>query len=418
LLYDEIETVMQGNGSQEMLDGILALFDGFRDDMTAMATSLESRVQSMLLDPQTVLDELDGVGTASSLAAVLPELMRDMNTNSETVLANTVTISSTSADAGNTGDGTVLTDKELDGVSAPGNGLAAVWWYKGLDSELAPESDTITLTCSQDNPTDGTGSGQEVFSLVTRNTEQTNRLDWHPEGAKESKTVYTAESGVLVSNGTMESFSGNIPVGWTLDNGTSGTHVFAESSTVYRGSTALRFSGDGSQALIGLSQDVSPASLVPRKKYLVAAYIAGEASTVAGTLTISFAGTGYTAASSEKIEMDETALSAQTSYGLEYFWITMPDTIPSDWELKMEVSGTLTNAKNVYVDSVMMIEATWAAGVALVVVPGATDFIRGDRFTVPVANDNAGYFQTFFRRAFGYQLPSASSPSIDDSLAH
>jgi len=140
----------------------------------------------------------------------------------------------------------------------------------------------------------------------------------------------------------------------------------------------------------------------------------------AGTLEISFAGTGYTAASSEKISIAPGSYTA--TYSLYNFFINMPAFIPADFEIVVKVTGTMTNLKNVYIDSLALGPVQWHGGVGITVVAGGTRFRRNDRFTWTIANTDAGVFQTAFRKGLlgnqKVQLPSvAAAATILDSWA-
>jgi hypothetical protein len=111
------------------------------------------------------------------------------------------------------------------------------------------------------------------------------------------------------------------------------------------------------------------------------------------------------------------AAAFPTDWALPHFWINTPTILPADWKLVVEVTGTLTNAVAVYVDSLALEAVTYHGGVGLVVVAGQTRWISGDRTTFTVANDQAGKFQEFFRKRYKVQLPSSGSPNISDALA-
>jgi len=367
-------------------------------------------VAQRLQDYDTVLAELDIEG--GDVQAVLFRLIDQMVIDSADVDASAVTLGSVTAASGNVGNGTVLTDKELDAVSRPDgiNGrMAAHPRYNGVDSELAL-TDTMTLRCVADSQTSGVGvsrttEAQERFEWYGSPREQ-QRFSWQTEGAGKGPTVTALNASPEVQNRDFELWSSNVPIAWDLDNGTAGTHVLQETTAadVYRGDAALKFAGDGSQATIQISQKVAPSKLTARKKYLLALRYKASATIAAGTFGVEFNGDGYTPASSEKIEI--AAGSLATSWTLSHFWITLPDTIPDDWELVVKWTGTPTNAKNLWVDSLAFGPAEWFNGHACGVIAGATPFKSGDRFTYSTTNDGAGLIQEYFRRGFGVQLPS------------
>lgn len=118
----------------------------------------------------------------------------------------------------------------------------------------------------------------------------------------------------------------------------------------------------------------------------------------------------------EQINLPAAAFPVANTWVLRWFWVNLPDIIPSDWKLTIATTGTLSNAVNVFVDSVDFSPAAYHGGVGLVIVPGSTRFLNGDRLTFTLANSE-GVFQQFARRWYKSQLPSAGSPTISDSLA-
>jgi hypothetical protein len=221
----------------------------------------------------------------------------------------------------------------------------------------------------------------------------------------------------IIQNGDFENWSSNTPSSWTITGGTAGADIFQETgaSNVYRGSSSLKFVNAAAAATLGVSQAISTSQLTARRMYNVSIRIKASGVPAAGTITIQHTGTGYTAASTEKITIAHG--SFPTSWTLYNFWISMPAIIPSDWALAITISGTLSAATNVFMDSLAYTPAQYHGGLAAVAVEGSTRFVNGDQFSFTVANDDGGVFQKFFREWFGFQLPSSGSPNISESLA-
>ena len=141
-----------------------------------------------------------------------------------------------------------------------------------------------------------------------------------------------------------------------------------------------------------------------------------DASISAGTLTVQFEGTGYTAGATEKVVILPGALA--TSWTLASFFVNLPGNIPSDFKLVVKWTGTPDNNKNLYLDDMALGPVTYGGGLGVVVVRGATPFERDDVFTFTVANTE-GVVQKAFRQVFGVQLPSDASAgeTIADSVA-
>jgi hypothetical protein len=202
--------------------------------------------------------------------------------------------------------------------------------------------------------------------------------------------------------------------GWSIDTGTNDVNIKREATNKYRGSYALRFLGDGTTADLQVSQAPTISDLKPLRRYLISVRYKADAAIGAGDLDIEFTGTGYTAGGSEKISVAHGSLA--TSWTLQTFQINMPSVIPSDFKLIIKIAGTLTSAKNIYIDDVLVQPMYYFGGVAVAYVPGSTRAAKGDRWSFTVTNDRAGIGQSYWARYFGRQLPSSGVPSISDSL--
>lgn len=407
----DIEGVFEAEDQPDKISGIVSSFNSLKSSHYSLRASLVRFCTNRIVDKTTIVDEL--LIPSANLATVIPALISQMNTDSESVDGSTVTLGSVTAGASNIGDGTVLISKVLDGTTSPTSGFKSHPEYDGIDSEIGlPE--TITLLCKADSYSAQATAGQERFSVYGE-PKSTNNVE--PEGGSGvGPSIATANASSLISNKDLENWTSNVPDGWTLDSGTAGTHVLEETTEIYRGSSSLEIAGDGAQATIQLSQTVS--RLTPKKRYLFTArYKASAADTASQTFIIQFEGTGYTAASSEKVSIAGNALA--TSWTLVSFWVNIPADVPSDFEIVIKVTGTLNTAKKIYVDSIGFTPAVYHNGVAIGVVAGATPFAANDKFTFTVANDAAGTFQEFFRRVYKVQLPSdtGGSETIADSLA-
>ncbi len=409
---DEIADQFESNNQQPSISSLFNVANSAKSALSSVRSQLAAMASARLQDNDTVIAILnlptDGVD------AVLTALIADMTANSQTIDASTVTLGTVTAGSGNVGNGTAVISKVLDGVTAPASGITARTAYDGLDSEISL-AETMTLSCNSDSYTDRQTSGQEGFALYGE-LAVSDKWGVDEGGSGNGPTVRTANSSAILSNKDFENFTSNAPDNWTIDSGTAGTHIFRESTNIYRGTYALKFLGTGAQATIQLSQ--TPTTMTPRKRYLVSfRYKASAVDTNAQFLQAYFTGTGYTAASSEKVNIAGDVWS--TSWAHAYFWINVPANMPSDWAFILRVTGTPSSGKAVYIDSLAVTPAVYHNGVAVGVIAGSTPFVRGDSFTWTVANDNAGTFQKFFRKQFGVQLPSntGGSETIADSLA-
>lgn len=412
--FSEIEAELEGNNRADILSGTYEIFEGYKGSVLTWISGMQSKTQQRLMQRETILEEL-GLQTID-VRTVLRALYRDMVDNTQTIDASTVTVGAVTADKVNTNAGGLLVDKKLDGVTSPHQSYDANWEYNEVDSELAG-TETMWVECTADSSSDGATEGAETF-IIMGQVASPSPYHWQNYGTGPGPTLTVLQGASILSNLEMEDFTSNVPASWTLDAGTAGTHVLEETVTVHRGDSALEFTGDAAQASIQVSQAVTTGLFTPRRRYLCGFWIQGQAGTSAGTLTIQFEGTGYTAAASEKIELNAAALAALTSYDFKYFYINWPTEPPDDMELVIKWTGT-PSAHSVFIDGGGVAPVVYHNGVNFMVYAGSEEFIRHDRFTLDITNDAAGVFQEFFRKTYGVQMPSnnAGAETIADTLA-
>lgn len=410
--FSEIEADLDSSGRQDVLTGIYDIFEQYKGNVLGWIGLMIDKTSQRITNRDSVLDELRLEATDAK--TVLIELWRDMVANAQTIERSSVTIGAVSEDKTNTNAGSVLIDKVLDGVSEPHNSYPANWYYNGENSELAG-AETVYVQCILDSESDGLTEGAEQFR-IDGTVLQPSPYHWNAFGSGPGPTFTTLQGASLMSNFEFEDFTSNVPDSWTLDSGTAGTHVSQDTVTIHRGSSALELTGDAAQANIQISQVVPAGVLQPRKRYLVGFWVKGHASISAGTLTIQFEGTGYAAAASEKVEMNAAALAAIPNFTFKYFYINWPTEPSDDMELVIKWTGT-PSAHSVFIDGGGIAAPVWHNGLNFIAYAGSEKFLRQDRFSSAITNDEAGVFQKFFRLAYGIQLPSDAAPSIADTLA-
>lgn len=386
-------------------------FEGFKNSVVGWIESLTSKVNQLLNDDDFVLDNFV---TTSGWEGTLIEIFRDMQDTTQHIDINTVTIGSVSASVTNADSATVLTGAYLDGYNVPVSGGISHQYQAGILSELAPTADTMTITATSDSTESGVteGTGERFVWGGNEGTEGYTAGDVGTGQGPSMSPLTSYSSDYGLANLDFETWTdATTPGTWTETTGTG-----TRSADEYKGTYALSFVGDGS-ATFDLNQAVTTTRLERYRRYCLACYVKGQAGIAAGVLTIKFTGTGYTASSSEKIEMDASALAAQTSYGLEYFFINMPADIPTDLKLSITLTPALTNAKTVLIDHMQFGPVDYHGGIHASIVDGSGQTTKNDRYTFTVANNDNGVFQTFFRKGLRIQLPSNASPSIADSLA-
>lgn len=403
-------------------------------------------IETRLLDRATVLVPLRSGN--DNIYTVLRLLHRDMFNGPESIKANVFSIGSVTAGTNNTGNGSIFADLTLDAYSNPCQRYPANPLYRGVTSELViPE--TVTVTCIVDAygqvlpEFQGVYNGRLIEPNYIAGNEQFCVCGNIPSAGRVSSGQYGSGFGVddnegsgpgpifygmdanlgtpdtqLISNNSFEFGSSNEPTNWGADSaGVAATNVFLNTGEFFQGAQSLNFRGAGGTATIRRAQSMDNQYLTGGKKYVLSCWIKSSAPVAAGDVTICFyASSGYTATSSEKISI--AAASLPSDWTFYKFHVVMPSPIPSDFKLKIEVTGTLTATENIYFDQINLKAAEWSGGFSVQAYNGSTPPRVGDVWSFPITQSETGIFQTFCRRWWGVQLPSKSddTETIDDSL--
>jgi hypothetical protein len=411
---DEILDAFQADDKDVLIDGLVSEYERWKEEYVDRRQSLYEYVVARLLDQRTVLDEL-GL-SQQSVEEVLSALIADMEDNSQSVKASTVSIGSVTSSAGNAGGGVILVTDELDGATSPGsvNGvpMSAQRLYAGKTTELTAPAESFRLQVVSDAFEDGAGEGFEEIEWQGMSTDQQHGIKEDGTGHVGTIQPLHAVSESYLTNTDMEDFTSDVPDHWTVVSGTAGTHINQATGSFKHGSSSLKFNGDGSLSAIEIQQAIASA-VNSNRKYCLSAQLRGV-NTVTGTVTVSLEGTGYTPGASEKISVSASSLGA---FELKHCFVTLPAVVPSDLKVVLRWDGgTPGSSEAVYIDDIGFGPVNYGGGVGLVAIRDSGPFVKGDKFQFSVTNTE-GVFQSFFRRAFGVQLPSAPSPTIADSLA-
>lgn len=403
-------------------------------------------IETRLLDRATVLVPLQ-TGN-DNIYSILRLLIRDMFNGPESIKANVFSIGSVTAGTNNVGNGSVFGDLTLDAVSNPCQRYPGNPLYRGVASELViPE--TVTVTCVADAYGQVLPEFQGVYNgrLIEPNYIAGNELFYvcgnipsagrvssgqfgsgfgvdENEGSGKGPIFYGMDANLgtpdtmLIQNNSFEFGTSNEPTNWGADSaGNAGTNVFLSTGEFFQGSKSLNFLGAGGTATIRRAQSMDSQYITGGKKYVLSCWIKSSAPVAAGDVTICFyASSGYTASSSEKISI--AAASLPSDWTFYKFHVVMPSPIPSDFKLKIEVTGTLTATENIYFDQINLKAAEWSGGFSVQAYNGSTPSRVGDVWSFPITQSASGIFQTFCRRWWGVQLPSKTdgTETIDDDL--
>lgn len=401
-IKSDINTKFVAAGSQNLLGQMLLTADSALDQGYSAIVNMASQADLVLTDRETVLVELPRL-TSFDPRSVLNELIVEMNNASQSVAASTVTIGAVTKTTANTNTGTIILSKKLSGIDAPSFFAQANREYANLDSQLSLTSDSIRVFCNFDSEQDGSNQGQERFT-ITGKPPAPSLFHYLSKGSGGATSIATAQSESLVDLG-FDSFSANVPAGWTVVAGTAGTHFLSESTEIVYSGTSLEIAGN-CELSIPIESVVQPLG-----HYNCGFLVKSDGLVVGGVLNVFFEGTGYTTeGTGNEINMNAAALNAQTAFDVENFAVVLPSTTPSNLTLRIEMTG-MTGGK-VYLDFGWLSRPTYHNGIAIQVISGREVFLRDDQFAFDLTNNDAGAYQKFFRDQFGVQLPTSGAPTI------
>jgi hypothetical protein len=397
------KTALEATLDDELATEYASIYDNF-SAIEASVSGMESYSQgwldSILTSYPVIWNNLNLSGYASP-RDVAQIILRELLDLSESVAASATSIGSITYDLATADAFSILTDGTLDGATAPAAWMQASIYHNGLTTQCGIDED-IEFLAESLNPSQLTLRGKGDYNV--------NASAFQALSAGSGRISFAHANNLLPA---LDEFtSGSAPSGWDLIAPASDSGFSAETTDTFGEDVALKILGDGVIVSHEKRYDLS-ASITPLKRYCVVCFVKGNAALTTGALTITTGGTGYS--SPAGIALNQAALAAQTSYGIESFFFTAPADFVDDFYLSVKLDGT-PSAHAIYVSKLCFVPVEWFNGWGVVPVKGEPDVVTGDRALVPFENDYAGVWQTLYPRKTGYQLPSSGSPTILDSL--
>lgn len=304
--------------------------------------------------------------------------------------------------AGNTGNMAALTYIYLDTavslvtLQTTTTGSSAAGPGKILVAVAQNNADTGKLATFQVFGGQGSSqtivTGQLAANAVTANEIAANTITAAEiaAGTITASRMAIGIGGNLLKNSSFESWSqvsasGDIPTGWTVYSGTDHIDRYpASSKTTAHGNWSIRFMGDGAHATMGLQQDVSNVVKAGRY-YILSVYVAQSASTVNGNFLVDLYGTG----------VNTTGIVANLSdLGTNFNRLTSDAftlaSVPTDLVVRVLSYNTPDNAKNTYVDAIMLTECDANATVSPPYSPEGVTLIDGSMITTGKISNSSG----------------------------
>ena len=421
LLVVEVDDVIdEYNDDRELGISLESGLPGFVSSAGSPLSTLGAIMSNTIIEMVHADDPLPSKDIDSALIR-----LRDQMTNSSDSLDGTTVSASTAA-------------AKVDGTSNVGDGEVVVSLVDTRGNRLEyVRAESIVIECTTDAQESGT-AGRETFSL-NGELSVTNLDEKWPDGSGLSGSITLADPSINASaaigqnrltNSAFENFTANDPDSWTIDTGAAGGSV-TKTTTQHRGTNALEFAGDGAE-LTEISQALSGAvALKPNKKYVIGFWVRDDGTgPAAGVLSVSLqstAGTIYNSATSLTTAQKTVDLTAVGSiYAFQSVAFETPTQLPTGAKVVIELTTALTNTRSVFIDGCFIAEMAQfggAGGPFIIMTPGATNFIREDRFVSTITNNNEGEFVRGLDRFLsmyekGLYLPSVTdgSETIDDAL--
>ena len=454
------------NNIRLAVDGLISQFQAFQLSPTTFRSDLRTVAETTLIE----MADADNKLSSRTVSVALDELIRQMELASETVNASAVTISSL-VDGPRFGTITGATQANPVVITAAAHGLAdadlvTITGVGGM-TEINNRQFTVNQTAAGTFELvgeDGTGhtaytsggqwianygnadlvltatSGRgkalqnmfaedlvlKIDTTTTAGSESGNMLgeeadsdslshQW-PLGSGSSKKITVknpSADGAWLTNGDMEDFTTNTPDSWTIDTGVAGADIKEEATTVYRGSKALEYTGDGA-TLSAISQDLSALSLKSRTPYPVSVQVSVDVVPAAGTLVLDL----YDGAAiinddqgtANSLTVDLTA--ANTTFQRSGRSFRLPEPVPATVKFRVRLSAAISAGSSAFIDDVIFGAAMtemYTGGPLISLIRGSVDLAKDDGFIVTVTNTREGAFQNLFQKLF--QTPEKTLPS-------
>ena len=383
---------------------------------------LEVPVQS----PQDAVEEI-GVAMRSTGATVDANTVAYSSVTSATSTKITATgVSFSMASGGWTygghADGTGNTGRSHIFVSPNSQYLTGIPTNEGLISEAA------TVRCVADKDT-GAAAGLERFGVLSIPARPSPEVYSSRYGAGGNTFLTVAGNGGVLTNGNFETLSTNCPASWDIENTAAvveGTHILQSTDVTFRtGGNSLKFLGSSGDVPISVRQTVS---LTPGVYHAALEVLANTDSPDTdvrfGLWNVDACGWYANALSATCAVAVTAGQFSSTDFSLKTgIWeVTSP--VPT---LAFRIATTeqggggvdLGAAEALYFGEATLQRPARYNGLWWSIFRGTVDPIVDDQAEIRFVNQREGAFQTFFTRAWGRQLPSATggTETISDSHA-
>jgi hypothetical protein len=418
----EIFTVLEAEDLEDLYVDIPSQFTGFQSAVSSWISSLIGEVEDLLVDETYILENLPIF--TSDVTSVLNAIFDQMIVDEDTIESSVVTLGGSDTDqakfvattyaAGTAGGPSVFVTRTLDGVNDPSSLVSAHTSYNNVEGQLSKSGDVFAKVTSS-------SLGAEVLQIFADSPFEASYTG-DAESAGNGPSITNAEAtNLIASNYDFSSWSVNNPTNWTLAGGSAGTAWVDNSGT---GAGPLRINTAG----VTLKQLLT---LTRRTMYLIAAQVRTMPATPGNStnwkLRIENVDGGTEHKSFGTKAVPDFVSDGSDVYNYVYGFYSPDDSVNlSDIYFCLEYDSEAEAGDYGLVYKVIATPATYYNGLGFAFWnPYAENedaytrspLLVNDYGSIAISNNNNGVFQTFFRKAFNIQLPTADSPTISDTLA-
>lgn len=428
-LKTEIRDVYEGEDLHDLYATMPSLISGFQTNFTSFINSLITDLENGLFtDRDYVLEQLQFSGSGTT--AVLNALYDYMDDNSYTIQSSVVSIGGSDADKARSSEtlsleSTLLCTRLLDGVNDPGNGVSAHLRYLNVESQLA-RSTTVNSEV-----TSAAAWGSETVQLYPNYSSSSGTGPYVLQD-EEPTIGPTLANGISTRIGLVDpgfnNFTSDDPDSWSVSGGSAGTDWEQTTSVAAYGpgvSSGLKVNTTGvaaKQIVTGLSFNTMYMFFGVFEVFGTGSGIGNDVDWVAALktnagATVKTLTTTSVTLTDETLNLGEEA--SPDNFAIGYHPFALAETVDlADVYLELTCNNFGTGISGGVVYQVGIVPVTYWNGLGWVWLNPRRLNTLGNKSTVAVSNNDNGVFQTFFRKAFGIQLPTAdSSPTFSESLA-
>lgn len=394
-------------------------------------TSIKAAAEKTLIEmtfAEANLSTATNTMTRKDLTEALIWLIRQMDTDSETVDGQTVSKSALAVGASNNGNG-----KFLYSFTCPNILVGTTNEWPNIRSEV------LEVRCIEDGSSGSLSRGSEVFQV--RGQPAYPNLDYRwPAGSGTNMQIVSTCASVdngfpgqnILHNSDFEDQTSNLADRFTVSSGAAGTEFLTETTAanVYRGSSSVKMAVTGStfkirQRMADFSGTLG--RLTADRSYVISVAMKKDAGAT-GTFRISVQDASGNIIDSGAFLLSTTISAITTSFDIYSATLRAPRVVPSECYLVIETTVAIATAA-AYFDEVILAEMMPIApgGEAISIIAGSSNWAADDFARYYFTNNGDAYTTGKFVRAFdrlfdmygkGLSLPPnySGTETISDSL--